>query len=91
MTTAVSMKVLTPSPTMIGCGMAWAAQLLFKHAVTRAPGSVRTFPNQLLTILRSGCAVMRTGAMRMCTLSTLSSTSSDGHPSCDIKCSVVNH
>ena len=56
-----------------------------------SPGSVRTFPNQLLTILRSGCAVMRPGAMRTCTLSTLNSTSNDGHPSCEIKCSVVNH
>ena len=73
MTTAVSVKVLTLSPTMIGCGMARTAQLLFENAVTRAPGSVRTFRNQLLTILRSGCAVMRPGAMRTCTLNTLSS------------------
>ena len=52
---------------MIGCGMARTDQLLFRDAVTRAPGSVRTFPNQPLTISRSGCAVMRSGAMRMCT------------------------
>ena len=88
MTTAVSMKLITPTPLMISCVMAWTAQLLFENAVTGAPGSVRTFLNQPLTILRSGCAVMRTGAMRMCTLNTLSSTSSDGCPSCETRCSV---
>ena len=42
-----------------------------------SPGSVKTSPNQLLTISRSGCAVIRNRATRMCTLSTLSSMSSD--------------
>ena len=83
------MKVVIPTPITIGCGMARTAQLLFKDAVTRAPGSVRTSPNQPLTISRSGCAVMRFGAMRMCTLSTLSSMFSDGCPSCETSCSVV--
>jgi len=77
MTTAVNMNVVTLTPLLSDCGMAWTAQLQTCNAVTGAPGSVRSSPNRLLMTLNSDCVLMSLVAMKMCTLSTFSSTSSD--------------
>ena len=90
MTTAVNMKVPTPTPLLTDCGMARTAQPLFSDAVTGAPGSVRSSPNRLLMTLSSDCVLMRFGAMKMCTLNTFSSMSSDCSKHSPFRCCMYN-